>query len=147
MWEPRRLTTIWALTACYMNSFLPLFVYVHVQILTFINSPFFVCMITSIIFSIWLYWCPYCTTCFANANTAPLFFILLIPPLYLRLSDFHFCPIQNNIKSISIMTNSHLLAGTQETHKVSGILYVLQTVGNGECPTYPYTMSTTVTKF
>jgi hypothetical protein len=38
MWEPRRLTTLWAFTACYRDSFtftLPLLLKIHYQFLTF----------------------------------------------------------------------------------------------------------------
>jgi hypothetical protein len=60
-------------------------------------------------------------------------------------SDCSACPVENNTKSVSIMANNHLKAETQATPKVSGILNVLQTTGNEQCPTYLYNLLRTAT--
>jgi hypothetical protein len=66
---------------------------------------------------------------------------------YLMFSNISACPLQNSIKSVSIMTSNNLKAKTKATPKVSGILNILQTISNGQCLTSRYNLSSTVTSF
>jgi hypothetical protein len=112
--------------------------------LILINSPFLCVWYHSLYFP-FQHNAVYILECVANADFSPFFFVPFASTFYLMCTDCNACSEQNNMKSVSIMTTNHLKAETQATPTVSGMLNVLQTTGNGQCPTYLYNLSTTVT--